>query len=67
MLEIAENSEWDDLLPELQVFTKRALVCLGFHCAWLVHGLGIGYASRMVRRLLSIYDDTLPQRIATIA
>jgi hypothetical protein len=67
LLAIAADEEWGELAGVVRLTAKLGSIWLGFHLAWMGHGLHAFRAERLVTRLLRVYQASLPGEFVTIS
>jgi hypothetical protein len=67
LLAIAADEAWGDVAGVLRLTVKLGSIWLGFHLAWMGHGIHAFRAERLVARLLKSCQGCLPAEFVTIS
>jgi hypothetical protein len=65
LLAIAADQAWGDLAGVLGLTAKLSSIWLGFHLAWMGHGVHAFHAERLVIRLLKSCPACFPAELVT--
>ena len=67
LLAVAADEAWGELAGVLRLTAKLGSIWLGFHLAWMGHGVHAFHAERLVARLLKSYQGALPRELVTLS